>query len=264
VGIFNAHHTVLDTANVVDRDGNPLADTMELYDYLDDMSVGASQFFLNYIYGSAIAIRSENVDLTLDDCVVTSSTGVAVQTVIGYDTGAANIKVPDGTEYYGSNVVVKDMALTGDILHEDYQRKMVLSLENAQLEGAVVSGTRAAWEQNITDAVADGWNDECDELGLDAQTIIDLLAADKTYETVWGVRMSIDGDSTWTVTGDSSLYSLDVAEGAVIEAAPGANIEIYVDCQLSNEDAVYDYTTGTLVSALTAGSYSGVVIRVVE
>jgi hypothetical protein len=140
---------------------------------------------------------------------------------------------------------------------------MVLSLENAQLEGAVVSGTRAAWEQNIAAAVADGWNDECDELGLDAQAIVDLLAEDKTYETVWGVRMSIDGDSTWTVTGDSSLYSLDVAEGAVIEAPAGASLEIYVDCQLSNEDAVYDYTTGTPVSALTAGTYSGVVIRVV-
>jgi hypothetical protein len=263
VGIFSAHHTILDTANVVDRDGNPLDDTMDLYDYLDDMSIGASQFFLDYIHGSAIAIRSENVDLTLDDCVVTSSTGVAVQTVIGYDTGAANIKVPDGTEYYGSTVTVKDMALTGDILHEDYQRKMVLSLENAQLEGAVVSGTRAAWEQNIAAAVADGWNDECDELGLDAQAIVDLLAEDKTYETVWGVRMSLDGDSTWTVTGDSSLYSLEVADGAVIEAPAGASLEIYVDCQLSNEDAVYDYTTGIPVSALTAGTYSGVVIRVV-
>ncbi len=262
VGIFDAKHTVLDTAGVSDRDGSPMADTMELYDYLDDSKDGASYFFLNYIHGSAVAIRSENVDLTLDDCIVTSSTGVAVQTVVGYDTGAANIKVPDGTEYYGAAVTVKNMDLTGDIRHEDYQRKMVLSLENATLEGAVVSGTRAAWEKNNADFIAANWNDECDALGLSQQTILGELSPDAAYETVWGVRMSVDADSVWTVTGDSSLYSLEVAEGGQIAAPDGAALEIYVDCDMSNEDLVYDYATGTRVDSLGAGSYSGVVIRV--
>ncbi|MCD8116665.1 MAG: hypothetical protein LUE21_06060, partial [Oscillospiraceae bacterium] len=97
---------------------------------------------------------------------------------------------------------------------------------------------------------------------LDTDTIIATLCPDETYETVWGVRMTIDGDSTWTVTGDSSLYSLTVAEGAVIEAAEGQELEIYVDCELNNEDLTYDYTTGTQVDSLTAGEYTGVVILV--
>ncbi|MCD7846110.1 MAG: hypothetical protein LUG57_09765 [Oscillospiraceae bacterium] len=264
IGIFNAHHTILDSANVVDLDGNELIDTLEVYasDYLDDLAVGASYFFLKSFHGTAISIRSENVDLTLDDCIVESGNGVAVQSVVGYDTNASGIMVADGDEYYGINTVIKDMELTGDILHQDYQRKMDLALENVTLTGAVVSGTRAGWVDYITTLVAENWSDECDELGLDADTIIATLCPDETYETVWGVRMSIDGDSTWTVTGDSSLYSLTVAEGAVIEAADGQELEIYVDCELNNEDLTYDYTTGTQVDSLAAGEYAGVVILV--
>ncbi|MCD7928912.1 MAG: hypothetical protein LUF86_01985, partial [Clostridiales bacterium] len=264
VGILEAHHTIFDSANVVDREGEALSDTLEVYasDYLDDMAVGASYFFLKSFHGSAISIRSENVDLTLDDCIVESGNGVAIQSVVGYDTNARGIMVADGEEYYGINAVIKDMDLNGDILHQDYQRKMDLALENATLTGAVVSGTRAGWVDYITNLVAENWSDECDELELDADTIIATLCPDETYETVWGVLMPLDGDSTVPVTGDASLYSLTVAEGAVIEAAEGQELEIYVDCELNNEDLTYDYTTGTQVDSLTAGEYTGVVILV--
>ncbi len=264
VGIFNAHHTILDSANVVDRDGNALIDTLEVYasDYLNDLAVGASYFFLSSFHGSAISIRSENVDLTLDDCIVTSGNGIAIQSVIGYDTNANGINVTDGDEYYGINTVIANMELTGDIIHQDYQRKMDLALESATLTGAVVSGTCAGWIDYITGLVADLWTDECDELELDAATIIETLCPNDSYEAVWGVRMSIDADSAWIVTGDSSLYSLTVAEGAVIEAAEGLTLAIYVDCELSNDDLSFDYTTGTQVVSLTAGEYTGVVIIV--
>ncbi len=262
VGILDCTHTVLDTANVVDRDGNAVADTMELNDYLDDMSVGASYFFLTNLHGATIGIRSENVDISLDDCILTSSKGVAVQTVIGYDTNANNIMVADGTEYHGVTLDIKNMDVDGDILHEDYQRKMVLSLENATLEGAVVSYTHAAWQQLMADEIDELWTDECDELGLDVDSIMNALVPNDSYETIWGVRMSIDADSTWTVPGDSSLYSLDVEDGAVIQAADGQSIEINVDCDMNGEDLFYDYTTGTQVDSLDAGSYSGVVILV--
>lgn len=262
VGVFDAKHTIFDTLAVLDRNGEPLVDTMDIYDYKDDAGVGASHYFLSYIYGAAFGIRSENVDLTLDDCQVFTSNNVAIQTVIGYDNMASNIKVADGTEYYGANVLVKDMDLNGDILHEDYQRKMILTLENADLCGAVVSGTHAAWKQNISDHIDAEWNEHDEELGLSKETILSTLCYDASYETIWGVRMSIDGDSSWTVTGDSSLYSLTVAEGAEITAPAGREIEIYVDCAMNGSDTFYDYTTGTQVEDLPAGEYTGVVILV--
>lgn len=262
VGVFDAKHTIFDTLAVLDRNGEPMADTMDLYDYKNDMGVGAAHYFLSYIHGAAFGIRSENVDLILDDCQVFTSNNVAIQTVIGYDNMASNIKVPDGTEYYGVNVRVKDMDLNGDILHEDYQRKMILSLENADLCGAVVSGTHAAWEKNISDHIDAEWTSYDEELGHTKEAIFDALSYNDAYETVWGVRMSIDADSAWTVTGDSSLYSLTVAEGAEIIAPAGRELEIYVDCQMKGTDTFYDHTTGTQVENLPAGEYSGVVILV--
>ena len=263
VGILDAKHTVFDTVGVTDlRTGAPLVDTMDIYDYKNDMAYGAAHYFLRYIHGAAFAIRSENVDMTLDECEVYSSKDVAIQSVIGYDNMAANIKVPDGTEYHGSDITVRNMDLRGDVLHEDYQRKMVLSLENASLTGAVVSGTCAAWNRSVSEFIDAEWTDYDDQLGHTKEIVYATLCPDAAYETIWGVRMSLDGDSAWTVTGDSSLNRLVVADGAVIEAPAGHSLEIYVDCAMNGADEFYDWTTGTRVDSLGAGEYTGVVILV--
>ena len=263
VGILDSTHTVFDTVGVADLyNGTPLIDTLDVYDYKNDAAYGAAHYFLHYIHGSAFAIRSENVDMTLDDCLVYASNGKAIHNVIGYDNMASNIKVPDGTEYHGSDIVIRNMALSGDILHEDYQRKMILSLENAELTGAVVSGTCAAWNRSIADFVDAGWTDYDDQLGHTKDVVLATLCPDASYETIWGVRMSMDADSAWTVTGDSSLYSLKVADGAVIQAPAGRSLEIYVGCRMSGADEFYDYSTGTQVDSLGAGEYTGVVILV--
>lgn len=262
VGILDAKHTIFDTVAVLDRDGEPYIDTMDIYNYKDDAAIGAAHYFLTYIHGSAICVRSENVDLTLDDCLVYSANNRAIHTVIGYDDMANGIRVPDGTEYYGQNVAIRNMALTGDILHEDYQRKMVLALENAELCGAVVSGTRASWENNISELIEAEWTDEDEALGHSKEAIQSALCYNDSYETVWGVRMSMDSDSVWTVANDSSLYSLSLEKGAEIEAPAGHELKIYVDCEMDNEDLFYDYTTGTQVDSLDAGDYTGVVILV--
>ena len=262
VGVLDATHTVFDTLAVLDRDGKPLDDTMDLYDYKDDAALGAAHYFLTKLHGAAFGIRSENVDMTLDDCMVFSSNDVAIQTVIGYDNMASNIKVPDGTEYHGADITVKNMALTGDVLHEDYQRKMVLSLENATLTGAVVSGTCAAWNHGIAALIDAEWTGYDDQLGHSKDAVLGALCPDEAYETIWGVRMSLDGGSAWTVTGDSSLNSLTLAEGAQIIAPAGHSLEIYVNCAMNGGDDFYDYSTGTRVPTLAAGQYTGVVILV--
>ena len=262
VGVFDAKHTVFDTLGVMDRAGSPLDDTMDLYDYKDDAALGAAHYFLTKLHGAAFGIRSENVDLTLDDCQVFSKNGVAIQTAIGYDNMASNIKVPDGTEYYGSNILVKDMALSGDVLHEDYQRKMVLALQNASLNGAVVSGTCAAWNHGMADLIDREWTAYDDQLGHDKTVVLGALCPDAAYETIWGVRMTLDGGSAWTVTGDSSVNTLTLAEGAAIQAPAGRSLEIYVNCAMNGGDDFYDYTTGVRVDSLAPGQYTGVVILV--
>ena len=75
--------------------------------------------------------------------------------------------------------------------------------------------------------------------------------------------MSMDADSVWTVTGDSNLYSFTMEDGAVVQAAEGQNITIYVDCGMSNADEAYDISVGTQIDAFEPGvEYTGVVILV--
>ncbi len=262
VGILDAKHTVFDTVGVTDLyNGRPLVDTMDIYDYKADAAYGAAYYFLNHIHGAAFGIRSQNVDMTLDDCEVYSSKGVAIQTVIGYDNMASNIKVPDGTEYHGSDITIKNMALRGDILHEDYQRKMLLSLENAELTGAVVSGTCAAWNANIAAAIDADWTEYDEQLGHTKDVVYATLCPNESYETVWGVRMRMDSSSVWNVTGDSSLYSFVMEDGAAVQGADGQEIAIYVDCAMDNSLETYDISTGRRIAAFDPGvEYTGVVI----
>jgi hypothetical protein len=75
--------------------------------------------------------------------------------------------------------------------------------------------------------------------------------------------MSLDGNSSWMVTGNSSLYSLTIAKGASVQAPKGYKITIYKDCKMDNNDMFYNYTTGTVVKALEPGTtYTGVAITV--
>jgi hypothetical protein len=99
----------------------------------------------------------------------------------------------------------------------------------------------------------------------DEDTIRAGLVYSDTYETIWGVRMTLDAASTWTVTGDSNLYSITLADGATVQAPEGKTLAIYVDCAMSGDAVNYDKSTGTKIDAFEPGvTYTGVVIEVVD
>jgi len=75
---------------------------------------------------------------------------------------------------------------------------------------------------------------------FDAEMIYSLLTKNESYETVWGANLSLDESSVWNVTGDSSLASLTLAEGAVLAAPAGGAMTIYVDVAMDNDDLSYD------------------------
>ncbi len=225
-------------------------------------STGASGLVSEYQSGATALLKSHSGKLVFDNCELRSRTGIAVHSLFTYDSMASGIYPTDGTEYIGDEVIFRNMTVDGDVLHEDYMRKMVLSLENAELNGKVVSTTLAGWNSYWREQVEalpeEELGDASDEMSA-LDTALQKFIYNDTYETVWGVRMSIDADSVWNVTGDSSLYSLTVADPASIQG----NVEIYVDCELSNEDLFYDWTSGTKIDELEAGkTYEGVVILV--
>ena len=204
--------------------------------------------------------------MVFDGCELKSVTNTLVHSHFSYDSMASGIYPQDGAEYVGDEVVFRNMSAEGDVIHEDYMRKMLLTLEDAELTGAVVGTTLAAWNNYWTAAVSalpeDELNDATDTATALENTLKQRIYND-AYETLWGVRMSMDAGSVWTVTGDSNLYSFTMADGAAVKAPEGQSLTIYVDCAMDNALETYDTATGRQIEAFEPGvEYSGVVILV--
>ncbi len=256
--LYNAYISTLD-------EDVQFADGTDYSDWAAEES-GISAYVDEYQSGACVAIASHSGKVVFDNCELHSRTGILVHSFFTYDSMASGIYPVDGAEYVGDEVVISNMSAEGDILHDDYMRKMVVSLENAELTGAVIGTTLAAWNTYWEDIVAampeEELTEASDEMTAEESTLVSCIYND-TYETVWGVRMSMDGDSVWTVTGDSNLYSFEMEDGAVVQAADGQSITIYVDCTMSNDDLTYDITSGTQIDAFEPGvEYTGVVIVV--
>ena len=252
---------VLDISNTTLKTDRAVLTERDYYNDPNGEAYGESGYFLDYTAGSGIALRSTNADISLTnvtfDCYENSVTGrpAAIHSFLNYDARGA-VSVPDGETSLGQSIAIVDSVVDGDILHADYQRPMEVTLTAAVLNGAVVSGTCASWNALWTDVEDNGLAEN-----FDAAMIYELLTKNESYDTVWGVRLSLDKDSVWNVTGDSSLYSLSLEDGAELVLPEGA--AIYVDVDMSNDDLGYDASTGTQVETLEHGvTYTGVVITV--
>ncbi len=229
-------------------------------------SAGVRGLISEYEAGSLVDISCHNGKVVFDGCELKSVTNTLVHSHFSYDSMASGIYPQDGAEYVGDEVVFRNMSAEGDVVHEDYMRKMILSLEDAELTGAVKGTTLAAWNNYWTAAVSalpeDELNDATDTATALENTLKQRIYND-AYETLWGVRMSMDAGSVWTVTGDSNLYSFTMADGAVVKAPEGKSLAIYVDCAMDNALEAYDVSVGTRIEAFEPGvEYTGVVILV--
>ncbi|NTV89061.1 MAG: hypothetical protein HGA22_01655 [Clostridiales bacterium] len=261
-------NTIISTLpeDVVYSNGTSFKDT-EAQAFYYNRSVN-DYFMYKLVHGADVLVTSHSADFSFDNVEMRSSTGTLVRTVYGYDAMASGIYPKDGKEYIGDEFSFSNMEAKGDIIHEDYMRKMNLSLNKTSLEGAVVSGTVTTWNNHWSD-LSDP-SEELKKIGVDTtgvvfdhDKVLSNLVSGEGYDTIWGVRMNLDGASEWTVTGNSSLYSLELEPGAVIKAPEGKSLEVYAGVVPDSKDSFYDWTTGTKVEYLAAGvKYSGVVILV--
>lgn len=174
------------------------------------------QAYIDHTMGSVILVKSTNIDMTIENSQIIADdagTGYIIQSVYNNDTMFMNA-VPDGEQYPGIRIAMKDMAVSGDIAHEDYQRDMYLSLSGVTYEGAVNEYDCAHWNEV---SAAEGFTAYC----LDAE-----------YNTPHGLYLGLEDGSVWTVTGESTLSGLVIDEGCeligqltvngeAVEAAPG-------------------------------------------
>ena len=187
-GTFEAEDTYLGTTR-------ELVSTKDYYDYGE-----ATGKYIDYVSGSVFLIRSTSANIDLSNVEMESYNNTLIQTVLNCDSMGNFLADGDGALVNPIAVSMEDMDVVGDIRHEDYQRLMTVELENTTLSGNIVSGTMEDWNAL--------WAD-CDP----EETV---WVVNDSYETVLGVHLTLEEGAVWNVTGESSLTSLTVEEGAVI------------------------------------------------
>ena len=238
---------------------------------------GASYFFLRNLYGSLALIRSMNADLTFDGAETKAENGVLLQSVVTYDPPSASgyLTPEQGSSVPGISAMFLHGSYDGDILHQDYQRPMFITIgEDGILTGKMVSGTYAAWndlwsEEHLTAVMEADGHDPAEfqnELWAeDVQTNL-IRPEDTAYAGTenHGISLSIASGGTWEVAGDSSLKSLTLDEGAEIVAPEGFKLQIFTGCDSSNDVLFYDESAAEPLADIAAGTYENVVIRLAE
>ena len=186
-GTFYAENTTLAT-------DNDLRSTKDYNDYGE--AVGS---YIDDVSGDIFLIRSTSADIQLKHVTMDSYNGVLVHTVLNADSMGNFLAAGDGEQVNPVAVTMEDMDVTGDILHEDYQRQMTVDLEHTTLTGNLVSGTMDSWNQQWADYGEVNW------------------VVDDSFDADYGIALTVGDGATWNVTGDSSLKSLTVMEGGTVQ-----------------------------------------------
>lgn len=186
-GTFYAENTALAT-------DNDLRSTKDYNDYGE--AVGA---YIDDVSGDIFLIRSTSADIQLKNVTMDSYNGVLVHTVLNADSMGNFLAAGDGEQVNPVAVSMEDMDVTGDILHEDYQRQMTVNLEHTTLTGNLVSGTMDSWNRQWVDYGEVNW------------------VVDDSYDADYGIALTVGDGAVWNVTGDSSLKSLTVMEGGTVQ-----------------------------------------------
>ena len=198
------------------------ASTKDYSDYSD--AVGA---YIDYVSGDVILVRSTSANIDLTNVSMESYNGVLVHTVLNADSMGNFLAAGDGDQVNPIAVSMTDMEVTGDILHEDYQRNMTVTLSGSTLSGNIISGSMDSWNSRWADYGEVNW------------------VVDDSFDAVYGVALTLENGAVWNVTGESSLTSLTVSEDSVI------NGEITLDGAPLTPEAGVSYSGEILVS----GSY---------
>ena len=186
-GMFYAENTTLATSD-------DLRSTKDYNDYGE--AVGA---YIDDVGGDVFLIRSTSADIQLKNVQMESYSGVLVHTVLNADSMGNFLAAGDGEQVEPVAVTMEDMDVAGDILHEDYQRRMTVELEHTTLTGNLVSGTMESWNQQWADYGEVNW------------------VVDDSFDADYGIALTVGDGAVWNVTGESSLRSLTVTEGGEIQ-----------------------------------------------
>ncbi len=169
-------------------------------DYATHISPAVAAY-IDYVAGAAVLIKSTSGEFNFDGVTFRSYSNVLVMSALNSDRMGNFLKAEtDGAAVKPIAVSLRNLEATGDIRHMDYQRLMTLTIADATLEGAIVSGSVADWNALWTRFERKG---------------MPWVANDR-WDTFYGVRLTLAKGGTWVVSAPSLLSGLKLEEGAVL------------------------------------------------
>lgn len=154
--------------------------------------------------GACLVTKSAQAKILLRGTEMDSWKGVLIHTMINSDGNVNDIA--DGDETLGSDITLQDMDVTGDVIHDDYQRELYLNLDNTTLTGAIYSNT------------CEDWNALC-EAKFDGSYILNPDG----YDTWWGVTVNLANGAVWNVTDTSVVTDLIINDGCAVNGVISEN-----------------------------------------
>jgi hypothetical protein len=193
-----------------------LVSTFDYSSYSD-----AIQSYVDYVSGDLILIKSTSATIYLEHAELDAYNGVLIHSVLNSD-GMGNFLAVGDNEAVDDDgnllvepivVTMKDMRVQGDILHEDYQRNMEVTIETATLEGTIALKSFEAWREfwQVLDVTEANW------------------LPDDAWEGENTLSLTLTDNASWVVTDTSNLTALKVDEGSVIRGLRDRQVVMTVD-----------------------------------
>ncbi|MFT4249049.1 MAG: hypothetical protein QM581_13630 [Pseudomonas sp.] len=175
---------------------------------------------------TAFTIKGRNKDIEIDDARVVAGNGILLQTMENDDPIMVEHPMPPGqgpgagdkpAPQNGTRLQLSNASVRGDVYHAlTGKGGLKVELRNAALTGAIsLATTRPSSGHAPTHATFETVNDVVDTSGFST--------TDEPLE------VALEAASVWTVTGDSYLSGLDIAQGARIAAPSGQKLRLELD-----------------------------------
>jgi hypothetical protein len=196
---------------------------------------------------TVIQIKGRGIEILVDNAKLSTQSGVILQSMANDDPFfTAGMGDSMGAKGYSKdvNATFKNVTLNGDIINSDTTVSPVnVKFENAGITGAITTGTT---KQPL--------GPKGEKLSLKTPELYYLIGQTiNTYEArfqdTFGVSVSLDAKSVWTVSKTSWITSLNIANGAKVAAPAGYKVTMTVD---------------GVKKEINAGSYKGKIVMAVE
>jgi hypothetical protein len=189
----------------------------------------AIQSYVDYVSGDLILLKSTSATIYLENAELDAYNDVLIHSVLNSDAmgnflaeGDNQVVDDDGSLLVQPiTVTMKDMRVLGNILHEDYQRDMEVTIEAASLEGKVALRSFEAWQElwQVMDVTEANW------------------LPDNAWEGENALSLTLTNNASWIVTDSSSLTALTVDEGSMIMGLGGRQVVMTVDGETTEIEA---------------------------